>query len=222
MTLANAAAAYTIPAGTLSAGANTLTATYSGDGTFASETATTSITVAPVVMAAPAPSPVAAGGTATATVTLSAGSTYSGTMNLSCTLKTSPANAQSPPTCGLSPATVTIASGGNATTTLTAKTTGGTSANAVQQKNGLWGLGNRALTLATLLMIGMRLRRRWTWMVALVVMGIAFGIAGCGGGHSSPPVTPPTTTGTYVFSVTATDSKNTAITSSANVSVKVQ
>jgi hypothetical protein len=118
--------------------------------------------------------------TATAAMSLTAGSTYSGTMNLSCKLSSSPANAQSPPTCDLNPATVTIAAGGNATTTLTVKTTGGTSANAVPLKNRLWGFGNGALTLAAMLMIGMGFRRRrWIWMFALLVIGISVTVGGC-------------------------------------------
>ena len=222
--VSSGAATIAIPAGTLSAGADTLTATYSGDATYAAASGTATVTVSPVVMGATAPSPITAGGSATAKVTLTAGSSYSGTLNISCALTTSPANAQSPPTCALNPSTTTIAAGGNATTTLTVNTTAGMSAMLMRSKDRLWGKGTEAATFAALLIMGLRVRRRrWMCILALLVMITSVVAGGCGGGsHSTSQSTPPTTAGTYVFAVKATDSKNATIATTVNVSVTVQ
>ncbi len=222
--LSSGAATFTIPAGTLSPGSNVLTVSYSGDAVYAQQTGTATVTVSPMVMGVSAPSAIPAGGTATATVTLTAGSTYSGTLNLSCTLTTSPANAQSPPTCALNPSTATIAAGGNATTTLTVKTTAATSAMLVRSKDRLWGRGTESAAFAALLMIGLRARRRrWLSILALLVMAICVVSGGCGGSHPTPkPSTPGTTAGTYVFTVKAADSKDATIATSVNVSLAVQ
>jgi hypothetical protein len=222
MALTSGAASFAIAAGTLSAGADTLTATYSGDATYAGASGTASVTVSPVVMAATAPSPIAAGGSATSTVTLAAGSSYSGTMDLSCALTTSPANAQSPPTCALNPPTDTIAAGGNATNTLAVNTTAGTSAMLMPSKGRFWRPGTGAAAFAALLMIGLGVRRRrWLSVLALLLMVLSVVAGGCGGGGSHPTL-PSTTPGTYVFMVKAVDSKNAAIATSASVSVTVQ
>ncbi|HEY1964043.1 MAG TPA: Ig-like domain-containing protein, partial [Acidobacteriaceae bacterium] len=216
---------FTVPAGSLAQGTDTLTVTYSGDGTYAAATGTATVTVSPVVVAATAPAAIAAGGTATAMVTLTAGSSYSGTLNLSCTLTTSPANAQSPPNCALNPSTATIATGGNATTTLTVKTTAATSAMLMRPNDRLWGRGTEAVAFAALLMISLRARRRrWLSILALFVMAICVVSGGCGGGgsHTTPHTTPGTTAGNYVFTVKAADSKDATIATSANVSVTVQ
>jgi hypothetical protein len=227
-TLSSGGANFTIAAGTLSNGANTLTAAYSGDPTFASATATTTITVSPVVITVPAPSPISPGAATTATVTLSAGSNYSGKMNLACTLTASPNGAVSLPTCGLNPASVMIATGGSVTTILTVNTTAA-SGSALVQPSRLrpWELGSGTV-LAGLLMFGTSSRRRrWMLLLALLCIFVAAGV-GCGGGgvsgggQSNSAVTPATTAGSYTFTVTGTDSTNLKITSSASVTVAVQ
>jgi sugar lactone lactonase YvrE len=225
-TLSSGAATFTIAAGTLSSGADTLTADYSGDPIFASATATTTITVSPVVITVPAPSPVSPGASTTATVTLSAGSNYSGKMNLACTLTASPNGAVSLPTCSLNPASVTIANNGSGTAIMTVNTTAA-SGSALVQPPGLnpWGLGGGAV-LVGLLMFGTPSRRRWMLLLALIcvfvgaVVGCGGGGAG-GGGQSNGAVTPATTEGNYTFTVTGTDSTNAKITSSANITVTV-
>jgi trimeric autotransporter adhesin len=175
------------------------------------------------VMGATAPSAIAAGGTATAMVTLTAGSSYSGTLNISCALTKSPANAQSPPTCALNPSTATIAAGGNATTTLTVKTTAATSAMLMRTNDRLWGRGTEAAAFAALLMISLRARRRrWLSVLALLITAICVVSGGCGGSHSTPKSTPGTTAGNYVFTVKAADSKDATIATSASVNVTVQ
>jgi hypothetical protein len=220
--LANGAAIFNIPAGTLPDGSDTVTATYSGDGMYASSTATSTVTVSTVLMTATAPSPVRAGSSTTATLTLTAGS-YSGTMNLSCALSTSPANAQNPPTCTLNPVTATIASGGSVTTSATFKTTGSSSGMARPFGNDLWRLGEGGLALAGLLVFGARVRR-FRSLSVVVALAIVFAVAtgGCGGHDSSTHTVPGTTAGNYVFTVTATDATSTKITTSSSITLTVQ
>jgi hypothetical protein len=180
------------------------------------------------VITVPAPSPISPGAATTATVTLSAGSNYSGKMNLACTLTASPNGAVSLPTCGLNPASVTIATGGSVTTILTVNTTAA-SGSALVQPSRLrpWELGSGTV-LAGLLMFGTSSRRRrWMLLLALLCVFVAAGV-GCGGGgvsgggQSNSAVTPATTAGSYTFTVTGTDSTNLKITSSASVTVAVQ
>ena len=216
--LANGGASFSVPAGDLTAATNTLTANYSGDGNYAATNGTTTITVVPLVVTLPAPPSVAPGSAATATATFSAGSTYSGTLNLTCALTASPAGAQSVPTCSLNPASVSIAAGGNATTIVTVNTTKASSGSALNQ----W--GGRGILALALLFVAPSLRRRKT-TVLLLVCGIA--IIGCGGGGSPSTGTPPssnpaTTPGSYTFRVTATDASNANVTTSANLTITVQ
>jgi hypothetical protein len=226
--LTGGTALFKIPAGVLSAGANTLTFNYSGDATYGIANGNTTITVSPVVIAVPVPSGVSPGSSATETVTLSAGSTYSGTMNLTCTLIASPSGAQSLPTCSLKPVSVTIASGGNGTSVLTIQTTAANNAALV----GPFGpkmrwLGGGGTALAAVLLFGIPARRRrWISGLALLLVITAAGAIGCGGGggqsSAPPPSTPATTAGTYTFTVTGTDGVNAKIATSANVTITVR
>jgi MYXO-CTERM domain-containing protein len=152
---------------------------------------------------------------------LSAGSTYSGTLNLSCTLTASPAGAQSLPTCSINPASVVIAAGGKATTVVTVNTTAASSGSALNQ----WG-GGGVLALA-ILFAAPSLRRRKT-TVLFIVCGIAItAIIGCGGhgsaGSGTPTqTTPATTAGSYTFRVVATAASNAKLTDSANLTITVE
>ena len=228
-TLTGGAASITIPAGALSSGADTLTATYSGDGTYAGSSGAAIVTVAQVVISAPAPAAVSPGGSTTSNVTLSAGSNYSGTMNMSCALASSPTGAQSLPTCNMSPASVIIATGGNGATVLTVQTTAASSiALLAPTRLKLLGLGGGGTILAGLLLLGAPARRRrWMAMLVLLWIVVAAGAIGCGGGGGSNSGSggssiPATTAGTYSFKVTGIDSSNQAITLATNVSVTVE
>jgi hypothetical protein len=222
--LASGAAGFTVPAGALSSGANTLTAIYSGDNNYNTATGTTSVTVSPILMAIPAPAPVSQGASATATATLTSGS-YSGTLKLTCALTTSPTGAQSAPTCALNPASVALASGGTATSVLTISTTAASTASLLQpERKHLWGFGGGSAVLALLLMCGIPARRRrWMSMMVLFWIVVAAVAIGCGGGGTSTgPGTAATTAGNYTFTVTGTDSTNAAITTSTTVIIAVQ
>jgi len=228
-TLASATATFTVPAGALSSGANTLTATYSGDGTFAGSSGTAGVTVSQVVVSASAPAAVSPGGSTTSNVTLSAGSTYSGTLNMSCALVNSPVGAQSLPTCTLSPASVTMTTGANGTTALIVQTTAASSVALVTpSRMKLLGLGSGGTILAGLLLLGVPVRRRrWMAMIVLLWVVMAASAIGCSGGGGSKyglggSSIPATTAGTYTFKITGTDSSNQAVTVATSVSMTVQ
>ena len=225
--LSNGAASFDIAAGTLSNGASTLTANYGGDGNYSIASATTTITVTEVTIAVSAPPSVSPGGSASATATLAAGSNYSGTMNLLCTLTTSPTGAQSLPTCSLNPASAALAAGGNATTTLTIDTTAASSsALALPLGRNLWGIGGGGAVLAVVLILWVPSgRRRFTSMLILLSVAVGGCVTGCGGGgggHTTGPGTAATTAGSYTFTVTGKDSANAGTTVSANFVVVVQ
>jgi Bacterial Ig-like domain (group 3)/FG-GAP-like repeat/FG-GAP repeat len=228
--IAAGAASFTIPAGALASGANTLTAAYSGDATYAAESATATVTVGQVsiALAIPAPASVSAGSNATVNATLTAGSGYSGTMNLACALTKSPTGAVGLPTCSLDPATASLKSGGSATSVLTLSTTAASSASlAIPSRQGLWGFGGGSAVLAVLFLCGIPARRRrFASMLALLWLVFASLAIGCGGGGSPGnnlgPTTPGTTSGSYLFTVTGTDSASATITTSTTVTLTVQ
>jgi hypothetical protein len=224
-TLSSGMATFTIAPGSLSSGANTLTAAYSGDATYATAHATTVVTLAPFVMSVLPLSPVAPGSSATGSVTLTAGSTYSGTMNLTCSPMASPAAAQSPPTCSLNPVSMNLTSGGSATAVLTVSTTAASPASA---RLNFWPMGGGSI-LAALIMFGIPSRRhRWASALMVLLVMAGGGVIGCGGGgggaspKSVQPSTPATTAGSYTFTVTATDAAHSGLTTSTNVIVTVE
>lgn len=224
--LISGTASFTIPAGTLPSGSNTLTASYPGDTTYPSSSGTSTVTVSQFAIAIPAPSAVSPGTSATAIATIAAGSTYSGTINLTCTLTSSPAGAQSLPTCSLNPASVSISSGGNKTTTLTVNTTSAASSARMRPLGpSPWRPVGGGAVLAVVLIFGFPARRRrWMSMLVLLCVIVAAGAIGCSGGGSSTPVTPSTpatTAGSYTFTVSGTDSANSSIKSSATVVITV-
>ncbi|MGB6304611.1 MAG: Ig-like domain repeat protein, partial [Acidobacteriaceae bacterium] len=227
--LVTGTASFTIPAGTLSSGANTLTATYTGDAIYAGETGTTSVTISQLVIAVTSPAPVSPGASATTNIVLTAGSSYSGTMNLACTLSTSPAGAQSLPTCSLNPESVAIPAGGGGTATLTVNTTAAsTTARMRGFQQQMFEFGGSGAALAVVLFFGIPFRRRrWPALAILVFAISTAALIGCGsgGGSGTPPVTTntqATTAGAYTFTITGTDSANPKITASSVVTITVQ
>ena len=222
--LASGATSFTIAAGVLASGTDTLTASYMGDANFASASGAGTVTVSQVTVAAPAPAPVTPGGTANATLTLSAGNGYSGTMNLACALTSSPAGAVSQPTCSLNPASVSLTSGGSGTANLVVHTTAASSTALAQVKRvGLLRLGG-GTALAAVFFFFVPRRRRAVWMVVLLCLGVTAWATGCGGSTSQTrgPTTPATTGGNYTFTITGTDSVNAHVTASTSVAVTVQ
>jgi subtilase family serine protease len=223
-TLSSGVATFTIAPGSLSSGANTLTAAYSGDATYATAHATTVVTVAPFVMSVLPLSPVSPGSSATGSVSLTAGSTYSGTLNLTCSLTASPAGAQGLPTCSLNPASMNLASRGSGSAVMTVNTTAASPASA---RLNFWRMSGGPV-LAALIMVGLPSRRkRWASALMVLLVTIAGGVIGCGGGGSASAksvqsTTPATTAGSYTFTVTATDAAHSELTTSTNVILTVE
>ena len=227
--LVSGTASFTISAGALSSGTDTLTAIYSGDATYGTAHGTASVTVAQVDISVSAPQSVAPGASTTATATISAGSTYSGTMKLACALTNSPTGAQSQPTCSFNPASVSLTSSGNGTSTLTVMTTASSTTALLIRPSGrnLWRLSSGGAILAAVLMLGIPARRRrWIPLLMLLWVVATMGISACGGGGSSTSgggfTVPATTAGNYTFTVTATDASSSQITASTSVLVAVQ
>ena len=235
-TLSNGAASFSIPAGTFSAGPDTLTISYSGSSVYNIATATASVTVAPVVASASAPAPAAVnpGSSATSTLTLSAGSNYSGTMSLSCTLTTSPQGAQNSPTCVLGTPSVQLSASGSGTDSITFNTTAASSASAEPPSHLDKRGASYAVAIALTLMFGWPRRRRRPslWMLLVLLSGISLCAIGCGGGSSGGGTTgggggggsktPGTTAGVYTFTLTGVDSANSATTASTSLTLTVQ
>jgi len=226
--LANGTASFNIAAGALPDGSDTLTSSYSGDATYASATGTTNVTVSPIALTVPAPSSVSPGADGTATATLTAGSGYSGIVNLTCALSSSPTGAVSLPTCSVNPASLTMKAGGSDTATVTVATTAASTTALVRPlRRNPWGVGGGAL-LVGVVFFWLPSRRRWMAMLGLVSLAIAVCASGCGGGgsgtrtQSTGPATAATTAGSYTFTLTGSDSANAKITTSATVTITVQ
>jgi FG-GAP-like repeat/Bacterial Ig-like domain (group 3)/FG-GAP repeat len=233
--LAAGAATFSLAAGALPVGVDTLSATYTPDasatGSYTTATQSASVTVtqeqgavAPFMMSVTPLSPASAGSSATGSVTLTASSTYSGTLNLACSLTAPPAGAQQLPTCSLNPASLTLAASGSGTAVLTVSTTAASPASA---RLNFWPMGGGSVLVA-LIMFGLPSRRhRWPSALLVLLVILGGGVIGCGGGStggsekSVQPTTPATTAGSYTFTVTATDTANAKLTASANVTLTV-
>lgn len=221
--LANGTTSFTLPSQFLVTGANTLGALYGGDATYASSSATTTVTLAQVALAVPAPAAVLPGSSITATATVSAGTNYSGTVNLTCSLTSSPAGAQSLPTCSISPASVTLQTGGSATSVLAVTTTAASTSLLRPLRDGSWTRGGDGAILAVLAIWGIpRRRRRWLSMLVILLIGACATIGCSGGSKSTGPSIAATTAGTYTFTVTGQDSATSTIITSTTVNVTVQ
>jgi hypothetical protein len=224
----NASGVATYATTTLATGAQSITAQYGGDNSFA---ASTSAAVAVTVQAAVPPSFTL--GATPASLSITAG--QSGTTTLSVT----PAGGFAQPvtfacsglpseaTCTFAPATVTPGASA-VTTTLTIATTAATPADqGAIRRSGLTGL----LALGSLLLLVMPGTRgvvrwsRWLGLVIALTLGGAF--IGCGGGSSGgsgggsggAPANPGTPSGTSTVTITATSG---SINKTASLQMTVQ
>jgi hypothetical protein len=112
---------YSLQGSLLNAGANTITATYSGDSNYTGSTGSITITVtqAGFTLANGGAITVAGGATTgnTSNITVSPTNSFTGLVNLTCAVTTSPSSATSTPTCSL-PTSVDIAAGSASPTAL--------------------------------------------------------------------------------------------------------
>ena len=176
----NGGALVTTIAPILPQGSNVISAVYSGDVNWKS---VTSATTAPIVVTTPTfsdtatPNPliVTAGETSTITVNTQSVLGFNSQIALSCggTLPV-----------GVSCGSATVNAGGSGSLSLTTIAPGVSSASAVLRSTSLWNLSG-TVALAGLFLICIPNRRRFYHLsVALLALGIAGGLAGCGGGSA--------------------------------------
>jgi hypothetical protein len=215
-----------IPAGSLPAGTDVLTAAYTPDSAssaiFNKASGTADITVeappppafsvtASTVSVAPGAT---AGNTSSITITPSGG--FTGNVALTASLTSSPAGAQDAPTFSFgSTSPVDVTGTGAGTAALTISTTAPqTSALAYPATGTRWyATGAASLGCLLFLIAPVRLRRRRTVLGMAVLLIALGGMTACGGGSSkttAPPSNPGTTAGTYTITVTGTSGSTTA------------
>jgi hypothetical protein len=240
-TLVNGAYTFTIPANSLSTGADTLTVTYSGGGDYGSATGTATVTVTEstfslntTAIAVTPTGGVAPGGSANAAVTISDVAGYTGTVTLTCQLTNFLAGGTDAPTCsgGGSSLPVTLPNNTTQVINFTVSTTAASTTTLAMadpkpgsKHNGWTGAGGGAV-LAFLVFMGIPARRRsWRAMLGALVLLVALGsLSSCGGGGGSGTTTntdPGTSAGTYTFTVTATGNPSVAPAVSATFTVTV-
>ncbi len=231
--LSNGSATINVPAGTLSMGADTLTASYTPDSSSsvtyngASNTAAVTVGLASYSLTAAAVT-VTPGASGTSQVTVSSTTGYAGTVSLSCAVTASPAGATDMPTC-TGGQTVTLSSGtASGTATITVNTTGASTATLARPKmgkgSGLSGYsGGAILALVFLLGIPAQRRKLRSWLVMLVALAALGGFVACGGtsGSLQTQQNPGTTAGIYTITVTGTgnDSNKTTATGKFTLTV---
>jgi sugar lactone lactonase YvrE len=165
------------------------------------------------------------GGSGTANIQVSATGSFSGTVNLTCSVQfQGTGTPNNLPTCSFNPTQGKVAAGSPLSTTLTVSTmAAGTSARLEK-----W-LFPSGTALAALLFCGFVPRRRWKGTRLLVLLGAvaAISITGCSGGNTSTggssgsnsTSNSGTTTGNYTVTVTATSG---TVTASAAIPLSVQ
>jgi hypothetical protein len=150
------------------------------------------------------------GGGGSSTITVESRNGYSGTINFTCT---APSSAKIG--CSVSGGPITL-SGGTPSGTITLSIT--TAAGLTPSSAPLW-LGGSGVMFAGVLLFGIP-ARRWRLTIALITVALILAAVGCGGSSSSSAGGNGTPVGSYVVTVTGTDSNNMSHT--ANVSVAVQ
>jgi hypothetical protein len=154
-------------------------------------------------------SPGSAGST---TLTLTPSGSLAGTVNLSCAITSSPANATDLPSCTVTnPVTLALGVAGSATLTINS------TAPHVKISFGAISLfgGSAMLGLVLLAFTPLRRRLRLSLLAVLLTAAAVGTLSGCGSGGnsgsgSSGPADPGTSTGTYTVTVTATSGTVTA------------
>jgi hypothetical protein len=175
---------------------NTITATYSGDSTYASSTGTTTVTFPVYTLTETAPATIAAGSTGTVALTVTP-SNYTGQVLL--VASSSSANV----TVSLSQSSVSLASGAAQSITLTISP----SASAEKRAPTVpWKSGGAVMFCAVLM--GAPIRRKRLIAVLLTALTILLGgiLMSCGGGGGSASPAAAKAARTYTVMVTATGS----------------
>jgi parallel beta-helix repeat protein len=227
-TLNNGTTTITVPAGSLPAGSDTLAVQYSGDSVYSAANGTGSIVVVGPFAISGTPlsvSPGAASGNqSTITVTPSGG--FVGTVALTAALTSSPAGATTPPTFSFNTANVTISTAAAAIATLAVTTVApvGCPQSAGLDSTARWSFPFEIALGFFLFFTGLHARpqiRRLS--ILLLLIGLSSWLTACGGGGSSGGscslLSPGTTPGNYIITVSGTSG---SVTANANVSLTVQ
>ena len=227
-TLNDGSATIDVPAGSLAVGNDTLTSGYSGDSVYGAATGTGSVVVTlpfaisgTLVSVSPGST---SGNQSTITVTPSGG--FTGNVTLTAAITSSPAGATDLPTLSFGTTgsvNITTAAAGTATLTITtAAPVGCPQAAYVGGTTWWWFPGD--LSLACILLFATRRRGHWRRGLAmlLLLIGLTNGMMACGGGgggRTCIPVSPGTTPGNYIITVTGTSG---SVTSNGSVDLTVQ
>jgi Bacterial Ig-like domain (group 3) len=228
--IANGTATYSTS--TLSVGAHSVLAIYSGDTDYSTSTSATitetivnGFTVSGAAVAISAP-----GGSGTSTITVVPGTGFTGMVSLTCA---PPAGVEI--TCSFGSTTpVTISGTASGTATMTVTTTAphalarsNPTANARPRSRMGWLTGGGGALFAGFFMIGLPSRRRRSMAIVGLLFSVCLAVGvGCGGGSSSSggggaQTDPGTPANTYTVVVTGTSAAG-GITTTANVMVTVQ
>jgi hypothetical protein len=216
--LANGSATVNIPAGSLPAGTDKLTAAYSGDANFNSALGSQSVIVTPFSLSG-TPASVNPGGTTTSTITVTPSGSFTGAVTLSATITSAPSGAQNPPTFSFGSTSPLSINGSSATSaTLTISTTPTASAAlAVPPTRGIGWYAACATGLFGVVLFGIPAttrKKRTHWMGLTLLLLIAGVSLGCGGGSTSGNgannSSSGTTPGSYIVTVTGTSGNSTA------------
>ena len=220
--LVNGAATFSI-AGPLTAGTDTLTATFTGDSNYLSATGTTTVNVvAPGITAAANALTLSAGATTSnsTTITITPTGGFTGSVTLVASILTSPVGATALPTFSFSPSnSVAITGTSPATASLAVSTTATTSALIQAPAPFKHSRPEAPIAYAGLVLFAVFGRMRWLaaklpngcWLV--VVLGISLaGMVGCSAGTKSSNTVHGTTPGTYVIQIVGTSGSVTATT----------
>jgi hypothetical protein len=156
------------------------------------------------------------GASGTSTITITSTQGYTGTVSLA-------ANAPAlNATYALGATSLAIAGNGSASTTITIETIAASLQKGAQGNS--QGTTNKLIRIAgvgfggiLLLVLPGFCKRRWPLVTSVLLLGVLGTMTGCGGGTGGAAPA-----GTYMATVTATDSSNTAITTSANFTVTIQ
>ncbi len=237
--LSAGSASIAIPANTLPAGADTVTATYSGDTNYPAGSASIALTVSTApppnfTISAPSLSLMPGASTSnTVQITLTPVTGFTGTVDLTANITSSPMNATDPPTLSFgSNSSVAITGSAAATATLTIATTAqvisrntqpGTQPNIPARLK--W-IASGSAVLACVLLWGIPARRRKGLLaaarnlvlLALLAAAASTALSSCGG-HSTKITNPGTTPGAYTITVTG---KSGTLTSTGTVTLTIQ
>jgi len=233
--LSAGAVSLTIPANSLPSGSNTVVASYSGDPNYPSATGSIVLSVTsqpPPGFTITAPTLTIAPGATTGDsvqVTLTPVTGFTGTIALTASVTSSPANAVDSPTISFGTNNSVAITGNSAVTaTMTISTTAPASARNEMHMirgNGQWLIPGGSVLACTILW-GIPLRRRrallksireFTFLLALLASLLCWSI-GCGGGPAKL-ANPGTTPGNYTITITGTSG---SLTKTGTVNLTVQ